>query len=55
MRQDLQVKLLQRFFESRQARTTDMADHLFRNPVAAYTDPDRERERRHQTAMISPR
>ena len=41
MRQDLQVKLLQRFFESRQARTTDMADHLFRNPVAAYTDPDR--------------
>jgi phenylpropionate dioxygenase-like ring-hydroxylating dioxygenase large terminal subunit len=41
VRHDLQVKLLKRFFESRQARTTDMADHLFRNPVSAYTDPDR--------------
>jgi phenylpropionate dioxygenase-like ring-hydroxylating dioxygenase large terminal subunit len=41
VRHDLQVKLLKRFFELRQSRATDMADHIFRNPVGAYTDPDR--------------
>ncbi|MGH9036517.1 MAG: aromatic ring-hydroxylating oxygenase subunit alpha [Acidimicrobiia bacterium] len=41
MRHDIQVKLLRRFFEARQARTTDMAEHLYRNPAAVYTDPAR--------------
>lgn len=41
VRHDIQVKLLRRFFEARQARTTDMAERLYRNPAAVYTDADR--------------
>jgi len=41
VRRDTQVKLLRRFFEARQARTTDMAERLYRNPAAMYTDPIR--------------
>ncbi len=38
---DTQVKLIRRFFEARQARTTDMADHVYRNPATVYTDTGR--------------
>lgn len=41
MRHDLEVKLLQQFFEHHQARTTAMAGRLYRNPASAYTDPGR--------------
>jgi phenylpropionate dioxygenase-like ring-hydroxylating dioxygenase large terminal subunit len=41
MRRDIQVKLLRRFFGARQARTTDMAERLYRNPATVYTDAQR--------------
>ncbi|MGH9039235.1 MAG: aromatic ring-hydroxylating oxygenase subunit alpha [Acidimicrobiia bacterium] len=41
MQHDIQVNLLRRFFEARQARTTDMAERLYRNPATVYTDPAR--------------
>ncbi len=41
MRHDVQVKLLRRFFEARQARTTEMAERLHRNPATVYTDAGR--------------
>ncbi len=41
MRHDVQVKVLRRFFEARQARTTDMAERIHRNPATVYTDAGR--------------
>ncbi len=41
MRHDTQVKILRRFFEAREGRTTDMAAEPYRNPASVYTDPDR--------------
>jgi phenylpropionate dioxygenase-like ring-hydroxylating dioxygenase large terminal subunit len=38
---DLQVKLLRQFFEHHQARTQPLAEHVYRNPAAVYTDPER--------------
>lgn len=41
MHLDTQVKLLRRFFEGHQARTTDMAAEPYCNPSPVYTDLDR--------------
>jgi phenylpropionate dioxygenase-like ring-hydroxylating dioxygenase large terminal subunit len=50
---DLQIKLLRRFFEAHQARTTDLAEHAYRNPADAYTGAARAAEE--QTRLFRAR